>query len=221
MKRAKYVLGLILTLIFVACAPHDPPGDGLPPVDVGHGINGKWAPGSFPLYIRVPSDFDRFWPQIQEVENDYNQALGLPVLSFYRMPELSPQFPDLLQAHNNLNLNLYLYYQNTSWYSSNYNIVNPTSVLAFTSYSSRQNHYFVRGIIVFNFYQFSPVNVSAGQNGYDFASILRHEIGHLLGLGHVSTSEDPNSAMNPYSTWNQAKPLSAKDIARLRSLYGL
>jgi hypothetical protein len=47
-------------------------------------------------------------------------------------------------------------------------------------------------------------------------AVACHEIGHAVGLGHVSSRA---SCMNPYA-WRQASHLSAADRAHLRRMYG-
>jgi len=55
-------------------------------------------------------------------------------------------------------------------------------------------------------------------NQYDFLTVVLHEMGHALGLGHVN---DPNSIMALYSTRGHGlRTLSADDIAGIQAIYG-
>ena len=56
----------------------------------------------------------------------------------------------------------------------------------------------------------------------DAETVLLHELGHLLGLRHVSAAEDPHSIMSPYTEIGYGdfhRALSEKDSAVIRQLY--
>ena len=56
-----------------------------------------------------------------------------------------------------------------------------------------------------------------GSGGFDFASVVLHEFGHSLGLGH---STDPKAVMFPSISLETVKrTLAADDIAGIRALY--
>ena len=57
----------------------------------------------------------------------------------------------------------------------------------------------------------------------DLVTLALHEMGHLLGLSHVSEEEDPYSIMNPtmfIGRGMHARILSEGDIKRIQSIYG-
>lgn len=55
--------------------------------------------------------------------------------------------------------------------------------------------------------------------GYDLFSVVAHEFGHSLGLGH---SKDPNALMYPKYKFFESKgfQLSHDDLTAIQSLYG-
>jgi hypothetical protein len=58
----------------------------------------------------------------------------------------------------------------------------------------------------------------------DMESLALHELGHVLGLGHVSTEEDRYSVMNPALFIGEGmitRNLSRGDLERIRSIYGI
>lgn len=58
----------------------------------------------------------------------------------------------------------------------------------------------------------------------DMESLALHELGHVLGLGHISTEEDRYSVMNPALFIGEGmttRYLSRGDIERIRSIYGV
>lgn len=66
-------------------------------------------------------------------------------------------------------------------------------------------------------YALGGVGCGPGSNGFDFASVVLHELGHSLGLGH---SEDPASVMYPFfSPETVSRTLSADDIAGIQAIY--
>jgi hypothetical protein len=57
----------------------------------------------------------------------------------------------------------------------------------------------------------------------DMESLALHELGHLLGLTHISTDEDRYSVMNPALFIGEGmitRKLSRGDLDRIRSIYG-
>ena len=57
----------------------------------------------------------------------------------------------------------------------------------------------------------------------DTQSVALHELGHFLGLGHISAAEEPDSVMNPKISGRDGyakRRLSLLDIERVAKLYG-
>jgi hypothetical protein len=55
-------------------------------------------------------------------------------------------------------------------------------------------------------------------------SLALHEVGHLLGLSHISEQDDKYSVMNPslfIGEGMMTRRLSESDIDRIRSIYGV
>jgi hypothetical protein len=58
----------------------------------------------------------------------------------------------------------------------------------------------------------------------DMESLALHELGHLLGLSHVSAEDDKFSVMNPslfIGEGMMTRNLSSQDITRIRQIYGV
>lgn len=107
----------------------------------------------------------------------------------------------------------------------------PASVLATTIWENdpRDAASIVKGDIRYNaeYYIFGDAlrDYSEGKRTIvDMESLSLHEVGHLLGLTHVSEKEDRYSVMNPslfIGEGMMTRRLSQGDIERIRSVYGV
>lgn len=87
----------------------------------------------------------------------------------------------------------------------------------------------VKGDVRFNAQNFNFVDsLKDSPSGFetldvvDTESVMLHEIGHLIGLDHVTTDEDPDSIMHaqtPIGYGFAFRTLSAMDIERVLSIY--
>lgn len=218
----KLILCISALFLLSACSKsndihYDPPT----PVADSNALK-NWNSASFPLIVYVPNEMLGYQQSIINSEKTWNDSLGFEAFRFI--------FNDSSKV-------------NTQWakqYDSLYDdyfglfkILNPnwnfadigSSVLAFTG-TLNQNGKIIHADVLFNFqnYQFGDVNDGSPNafNTIDFESVLTHELGHFLGLQHISTSEDANSIMLPKISRGVAKrTLSLGDAKRIRSLYNL
>lgn len=75
--------------------------------------------------------------------------------------------------------------------------------------------------IILNYRDYTFSTDSSSTTTYDLHSVLLHEIGHFLGLSHV-TSFSTASVMQPYlGLFDSQRALTAYDNSKIRSLYGV
>ncbi len=91
------------------------------------------------------------------------------------------------------------------------NIDNPLGILAFAYYPPSNG-----GAIAGDMALDSSENWTIGGTGIDLFSVVLHELGHSLGLGH---STDINAVMYPYYS-SAISGLDADDIAGIQHIYG-
>ena len=66
-------------------------------------------------------------------------------------------------------------------------------------------------------------SLALGTSVVDTQSVVLHELGHALGLDHVSVLDDPESIMNPSmetGVGNARRRLSRGDVKRIQAVYG-
>jgi len=75
--------------------------------------------------------------------------------------------------------------------------------------------------IILNYRDYTFSTDSSSTTTYDLHSVLLHEMGHFLGLSHV-TSFSTASVMQPYlGLFDSQRTLTAYDSSKIRSLYGV
>jgi hypothetical protein len=95
-----------------------------------------------------------------------------------------------------------------------YPFTGPGGVLAHTFYPASVNSEPIAGDMHLNADESWSV-AGTGNGNVDLYSVVLHETGHALGLGH---SDDPSSVMYPY--YRLQTGLTADDIAGIQALYG-
>lgn len=182
----------------------------------------NWNQNSFPLTIYVPNEMNIYEQSIINSEKVWNDALGFEAFRFIfndnskQNTQWSKQYDSLYDSYFGLFKIL-----NPNW---NFTDIG-SSVLAFTG-TLTQNGRIIHADMLFNFQNYNFGDVLDGSpeafNNIDFESVLTHELGHFLGLQHISTSEDAYSVMLPKISRGVAKrALSNGDIQRIKTLYNL
>lgn len=175
-----------------------------------------WDSKDLPLIIKVPASLNDFKDNISKAGDQWNKALGQTVFLFDFESVEDIQFSS---TSSSLQDQVFGLFRQRVW---NLNMGN--TVLAYTS-SLSQGSNIIHADIIFNFdnylfadYDYPPAGV--GDNFVDFESVLVHELGHFLGLGHSSLDEDIYSVMLPTLRKGDARrELSLGDIEKIRSLY--
>lgn len=181
-----------------------------------------WEQNSLPLVIYVPIEMNSYQQAIVNSEKTWNDAMGTQVFQFIfndsskLNTQWSKQYDSLYDSYFGLFKIL-----SPNW---NYTEIN-SGVLAFTG-TLTTNGRIVHADVLFNFQNYSFGDANDGSYNaqfiIDFESVLTHELGHFLGLNHVTTTEDPNSVMLPKISRGAVKrQLSNGDIDRIRELYNI
>ena len=180
-----------------------------------------WNLTDFPLVINVPFELAIFGDEIQAAGDQWSQALGFEAFVFdYGIPNY--QYSTVREP---LEDSFFGIFSQELWEltdSKGEDIEN--SVLAITTIASFDGT-IVHADIVFNFDFHTFGDVNNPDRGFelitiDFESVLVHELGHYLGLKHVSVAEDPDSVMkSSLNRGEERRSLSIQDGERIRRLY--
>lgn len=178
-----------------------------------------WNENQLPLTIHVPDELSSgYRTAIENAVNTWNNALHRQVFNMVYDGIPNTQFTAKYQSLDDSIMGLY---KENNWISDG----NENVTLASTVYKARGSN-FTQADVLFNFQHFNfydyddRKNSPYGTNYADLESVLTHELGHFLGLVHVSTNDDPDSVMNPSLSLNYKKRiLSTKDLAKIQSMY--
>lgn len=178
---------------------------------------GKW--NFLPLSIRISADFDS--GEISHMKS-YSGAWESAMTNGKDLFNFSGS---TIANKNYSNSNSYL----SDSYIEVHRVYNSTAIpsgaLAITAYggyyynSGTSSEYFVlaKADILFNEYEYD-FSTDGTSGTYDIASIMTHEMGHLLGINHVAFST--NSIMNPALNESTFKRnLTSKDRSMINALY--
>ncbi|MGY3803428.1 matrixin family metalloprotease [Pigmentibacter ruber] len=196
--------------------------------------NGWGQNYSYPIIVdissAITSENSNLSTYIQNAINTWNSAIGRTILSLRTGTvtktgnDFNGLFSPLKDSHHAL------YFDQLSGNSGGWisNTAKSSSVIATTVYLVAQGTIF-NASIRFNrdTYYFDDITThyNAAQQIADMESIVLHELGHFIGLGHVLT--ETNSVMSPYyspghtvgSSYDSVRCVSANDITRIRSIY--
>ncbi len=190
----------------------------------GADLSMRWNASALPLKINVSSDFDLSekdgsgYNLIQQMQEHWNNA------------DSSQTFFDLSTEYTVANkdygdLNSYLdselgVYQADTWFD-----FIGDGVLAITSYLGENRGSYIEMIhadIIVNNENFSFTNnTSDTTSAYDLPSVIIHELGHLLGLKHVSDPDVPSVMQSTLGRHDVRRNATAYDSTYITSLYDL
>lgn len=203
----------------------------------GTPLVGKWA--SFPLSLNISDSFENEVEALRGEDEDGNEIVvnELESVLIQDMSALWDQargddqtMIEFTSNGENLdkpNLDDYLndgemgiYRKTDNWFST----ISSQS-LAVTHYSGFVDSVGVRVLqhadIIVNDYNFDFSSNPNGEAGkYDLPTVILHELGHLLGIDHLSGKSIMNSNLSPASG-DRKRVVEFKDSQALRDIYGL
>ncbi|WGL58707.1 matrixin family metalloprotease [Pigmentibacter sp. JX0631] len=205
-------------------------GDVNQPIVFANGWGQNYSyPVTVDISTAITSENSNLATYIQNAVNTWNSAIGRTILTI-RTGVVSKTGNDFKGLFSVLQDSYHaLYYDqlsgsNGGWLS---NTGKPSTTIATTAYTATQGT-ILNASIRFNrdTYYFDDIttNYNSAQIIADMESIILHELGHFLGLGHVT---ETNSIMYPNyspghtvgSSYSSIRCVSANDLTRIRSIY--
>jgi Matrixin len=182
---------------------------------------------NLPISFKVTNEMSKpVVDQLRKAMGVWEAAVGKQLFLYEGVEERQGgMFKDLYEPLNDV--------QNGHYFDFNWATATgkPSSVLATTIWENdpRDPARIVKGDIRYNaeFYIFGDAlkDFSEGKRTIvDMESLALHEVGHLLGLAHISEKEDRYSVMNPslfIGEGMMTRRLSEGDVERIRAVYGI
>ena len=164
--------------------------------------------------------------QVQNAMNTWEAAVGLDLFSYEGLDDVAAD--NMSELYNTLKDDKNGHYLDLQWVK---NTEKSRLVLATTVWenSPEAPDSIAKADIRYNAesYKFGDSLEEASADRrimVDMETLALHELGHLLGLTHVSVDDDPFSVMNPSLFIGEglaSRNLSTGDVERIRSIYGV
>lgn len=158
------------------------------------------------------------------IEQMLKQWNGASSLTFFKVPAATVTDPGYNSLNSFKSDGVIGIYRSDSWFS---NV--SSQALAVTQYfghrrnmgtSSEYVELFHADIII-NYRDYNFSTDASSNSEYDLPSVVLHELGHLIGLKHVS-SYSTSSVMQPYlSIFDSVRTISNYDKSSVQDLYGV
>lgn len=180
-------------------------------------IFGGWTAGRLPLQVSISSDFTSTErDRLVSVSNKWETAGGKNFITFNAA---SVSNKDLASMNSYLDGRIEVHQVNTSALPSSSLAVTVFNGIVLNSGTSDEYVRINDADILFNYNDFVfNTNPSIGE--WDLESVMIHEVGHLLGMSHISASSKV-SVMNPtISSGAKIRTLFDIDKANIKSNYG-
>lgn len=202
-------------------------GGGGQPGSWAYGIHTPAGWGQLPIPIRFSSELTLEQKSaIQSAMNTWSTAVGklLFTLDSYD-PRTGDDFNDL---YSSLSDQINGYYIDDNWMKTG----KPQEVIATTIWDNLHRedrpNVITTADIRFNFQHYQigdsfKLIQNDERSVVDMQSLALHELGHLLGLSHISADIDPYSIMNPSLLIGEGlsnRRISKLDIERIQRIYG-
>ena len=195
------------------------------PLDLVNEIPIKWSDSKLPLTINISTDFV-FNPSddvgglnpVEQMQKQWDDAVSGKVLFNYPAPRVASKGLNPLTSYRDSILGVYM---SDDWFSNvSSSALAITQFYAFKQSAAWGDYYeLTHADIIVNNRDFDfSYNASSSAN-YDLPSVLLHEFGHLLGLGH-QFDYTVAAVMQPYmSIWQSNRSIFSNDSQRIQDNY--
>ena len=162
-------------------------------------------------------------PAVLEAIDVWNEAIGFNLVRFAGLSSTDRGTTLYASLGDESTI---LYYE-TSWEATTGKSAMTLATTIWENQSGGNGH-IERGDIILNgeYWAYADAKEAGDEGGepwlVDASTVIIHEIGHLLGLGHVDDEDDESSVMSPYTkvgpgAWH--RHLSSGDTHRIRTIY--
>lgn len=206
-------------MIFVSCQQE---ADSLTASSSAYSANAssKWSKSAFPINLKIATNFDNDETNaVKDMAAAWSTSIDDKINIFNTSHTTTNKSSNNLDSYADSTMGVY---KLTSWPSEL-----PSSALAVTQiYGTRKNvgkssEYIqiTHADILVNYENYSFT--TDGTWGYDFQTVLLHELGHFIGLYHSYTSVEESVMYPSITRYVENRAPKTQDIIDLKSKYGL